>query len=192
MSGSARPSDQRGRWIFGYGSLVWRPDFAYLESREGYVRGWSRRFWQGSTDHRGVPGAPGRVVTLVADEAGECWGRAYLVAAETERAVFGLLDERERGGYARREIGLSLREEVREGAEAVRFTSVRGLVYIATAENPNYLGPDALDSIAAQVRSSRGPSGANLEYVLQLKEELLRMGAEDAHVFALAEILEAS
>ncbi|MFP8874530.1 MAG: gamma-glutamylcyclotransferase [Myxococcota bacterium] len=46
--------------------------------------------------------------------------------------------------------------------------------------------------MAAQVRSSRGPSGANVEYVLQLKKELRRMGAEDAHVFALAEILEAS
>ena len=47
-------------WIFGYGSLIWRPDFAFEESRIAVLMGWRRAFTQGSPDHRGTPRAPGR------------------------------------------------------------------------------------------------------------------------------------
>ena len=64
-------------WIFGYGSLMWRPDFEYCQCHNAWIDGWGRRFWQGSTDHRGVPGAPGRVATLVREPGAKCWGTAF-------------------------------------------------------------------------------------------------------------------
>lgn len=165
-------------WVFGYGSLVWRPDFPFAESRVAAISGWTRRFWQGSTDHRGVPGAPGRVVTLVAAPAETCWGRAYLIAARDREAVLNHLDYREKGGYSMHEVDMAF--------PATAADPARGLIYIATPGNPNWLGDAPLTEIAAQVRRSAGPSGHNVEYVVELANALKAMDARDSHVFDLA------
>ena len=168
-------------WVFGYGSLVWRPSIPFVEREPAWIEGFVRRFWQGSTDHRGVPGAPGRVVTLIEQPGGSCWGMAYRVAEADRNDVLATLDHREKGGYDRRGVTIHFRDR----------EPVTGLVYLATAENPNYLGPAPLDAIAAQVRLSVGPSGDNVEYVDSLARALREMGAEDEHVFALVDQLRA-
>ena len=166
-------------WIFGYGSLVWRPAFPFAERRGAWIDGFARRFWQGSIDHRGVPGAPGRVVTLEPEPNARCFGVAYRIADEETPRVLEGLDHRERGGYERRRLPLFFTD----GAVA------HGLVYVATPDNPNYLGPAPLEAIAAQVACARGPSGPNAEYVLRLAGALRELAAEDEHVFALERLL---
>ena len=172
-------------WIFGYGSLVWRPDFPFEDRLPAFIEGWSRRFWQGSTDHRGVPGAPGRVVTLMPLAEAICWGMAYRIGAADVPAVLSHLDYREKGGYRVERTRLNFPSH--EGAE--QTSDCEGLVYIATPENPNYFGPAAPETIAKQVRASRGPSGPNDEYVLRLAEALREIGAVDDHVFEIARLV---
>jgi len=180
-------------WLFGYGSLVWRPAFRFRRRHAASISGYVRRFWQGSADHRGVPERPGRVVTLLParEEAGHepqlepdadrahCWGTAYEIAAEDRGAILESLDHRERGGYTRLEIEMLIRTAC-EGSERVE-----GLVYVAGPTNSNYLGPASIAAIARQIATAAGPSGANPEYVFELARSLRSMGADDDHVFSV-------
>jgi cation transport regulator ChaC len=106
---------------------------------------------------------------------------AYRLEPEGFEPVLAALDRRERGGYERHEVVLDFPQD--------RGRRELGLVYVATPVNPDYLGPAGLGEIAQQVRAARGPSGPNLDYVLRLAEALREMGAEDAHVFALEQML---
>jgi cation transport regulator ChaC len=92
------------------------------------------------------------------------------------------LDHREKGGYARHSVRFVSEDERRRD-----FTV---LVYVAAPDNANYLGDAPLEHIAHQVRGSAGPSGDNVEYVLNLARELERLEIDDPHVAALAQLLD--
>ena len=157
-------------WVFGYGSLIWRPDFPFAERKRARIDGWVRRFWQGSHDHRGTPDAPGRVVTLIPQANARCVGIAYLI----EHDVFDHLDHREKNGYER--CGVTL--EFGDGR-------TDGVMYVAPHDNHAFLGDAPLDAIARQILVSRGPSGANVEYLYELARALRDLDADDRHVFEL-------
>lgn len=158
-------------WVFGYGSLIFKADFPFIERRPARIDHWQRRFWQGSHDHRGTPDAPGRVLTLVEVPGSSCKGMAYRVHPD----VFAHLDHREKNGYLRFEAPFHFDD----GSE------VNGLVYIASDDNAAWLGPASEWDIAQHIAASEGPSGPNDEYVLRLAHALRELDEVDAHVFAI-------
>jgi len=174
-------------WIFGYGSLLWRPGFPYVEAKTARVRGLSRRLEQGSPDHRGTPERLGRVATLVPAEDAHVGGLVYALAPEEADVILAALDEREQGGYDR----VTVRAEL-QGDDAERETILEAITWIARPGNPWHLGPAPFESMVADVLEARGPSGTNVEYVLRLAETLASLGFEDDHISALASAVRAA
>ena len=170
-----RINDMSGFWLFGYGSLIWRPDFPYLQKQVGTISGWSRKFWQGSHDHRGLPDAPGRVVTLVPEAGAHCGGMAFEVSGKHASGILSQLDFREKNGYERHQVDCWLNTG----------DTVNCLVYLAGASNHAYLGDAPIEVIAEQIKVSQGPSGTNRDYLLSLASALREHRLEDPHVFAL-------
>ncbi|KAJ9057259.1 hypothetical protein DSO57_1024365 [Entomophthora muscae] len=161
-------------WVFGYGSLIWKVDFPVEAQVNGYIKGYVRRFWQGSSDHRGTPQNPGRVVTLIPIETwdkendehpaffgGRVYGVAYKVAEDKVEEVRAHLDFREKNGYSLHQADI-FEDENEEP------TIQNAFVYIGTAENEAYIGPAPTLTIARHIFSSSGPSGPNSEYLYNL------------------------
>jgi len=169
-------------WIFGYGSLVWKVDFPYAQKLIGYIKGYDRRFWQASIDHRGTPEKPGRAVTLVpsSDPEARVWGAAYKIDDSRVNDVLLHLDHREVMGYEKVPIlfhpisshpmnelpGLAGQDQTEEeGRLPFEVT-----MYYGSSQNQNehYLGEASVDVIAKQILESVGPSGANKDYLFNL------------------------
>ena len=165
-------------WVFGYGSLVWKPGFQHGRILIGKVHGFARRFWQGNETHRGVPGKPGRVATLIEDSACETYGVAMELTGDE---ALDYLNNREMtlGGYIQK-ITLFHTADNKHPPFPV-------LVFVATPKSSYWLGPAEAHSIADQVISSSGPSGHNVEYVLRLADWFHQMlpHVHDDHLFSI-------
>lgn len=173
-------------FVFGYGSLLWNPNFPYEEAISGMVFGYSRRFWHLSPDHRGTPDSPGRVVSLVSDDEGSCWGIAYKIPDACVNQTLQYLDYRERAGYTLQTV---LFYPV-DGSEPFKLG-----VYIAESTQSNIYnsGPCTVDEIVKQIVRSKGCSGSNLEYALRLVDCQRRMAPDiwDEHLYQIeARLLE--
>ncbi len=166
-------------WVFGYGSIIWRPDIPYTAAYRATAANWSRRFWQGSHDHRGTADSPGRVLTLVPIKGERCEGRVFEVPDSAISATLSLLDYREKNGYERQQLCV----------ETVEVGTVEALTYIAPEHNEAWLGDAGSQVIADHIRKSHGPSGSNIDYVLSLHDALLADNIHDAHIAEIAGLL---
>eukprot|EP00388_Colpodella_angusta_P002704 GDKJ01009473.1.p1 GENE.GDKJ01009473.1~~GDKJ01009473.1.p1 ORF type:complete len:220 (+),score=33.19 GDKJ01009473.1:37-660(+) len=172
--------------VFGYGSLCWRPDFAHDLQIPGYIRGFKRRFWQASMDHRGTPEFPGRVLTLIESDcsADRVYGIGFRVPADKAVEVLKELDFREKGGYIRRKIQFTCMDE-KQHFEAI--------VYVGTEDNPNF-SPTSEDQngfaeTASIISKAHGPSGRNIDYFLKLRDFFLEREIRDPYLDSLHETL---
>lgn len=166
-------------WVFGYGSLIWRPGFAYLSRQPALLPGAHRRLCVYSFRHRGTEQQPGLVFGLV--RGGSCRGMAFEVAAEHWDEVHDYLAEREmdRGVY-------------REAVRPIRLadgSTTSALAFLVDQAHVQYAGKLEIDEQVRLVRAGRGESGPNPEYVLETASHLRAMGIADRNVDELVKAL---
>ena len=152
-------------WVFGYGSLIWKVGFPFTQKVVGYVKGYKRRFWWWSEDHRGIPGNPGRVVNLLpGEEESSVWGVAYHIEDDLWNSeVKDQLDHREKGGYTQHVTKFFPHDP------AIITEPISVTLYLGDESHRQYAGPDSLEKMANTILHSIGPSGPNKEYLYNLE-----------------------
>ncbi|HSD92652.1 MAG TPA: gamma-glutamylcyclotransferase [Methyloceanibacter sp.] len=168
-------------WVFGYGSLMWRPGFDFIEQAPAALIGAHRSLCIYSFHHRGTQDHPGLVLGL--DEGGACRGIAFRVAQANVDATLSYLREREQvtDVYLEAMKPVSLLDGSSRELEA--------LCYIADRAHPQYAGRLSLEAQARLVRSAVGRAGANVDYVLNTARHLEEAGIHDVELMALAQRL---
>ncbi len=172
-------------WVFGYGSLMWRPDFRYAERRQADLPGYRRRFCIRSIRYRGTEEAPGLVLGLDHDAGAACRGVAFRVEDDDADEVREYLREREQvtGVYQEATRPVNLLEGRRGRAEA--------LVFIVNRDHGQYAGDWPLDRQARVIARAVGPAGPNCVYLHNTVEHLIEMGVRDAELEELDELVRA-
>ena len=168
-------------WVFGYGSLIWRPGFDHVERVPARLTGAHRGLCVFSHVHRGTPEKPGLVLGL--DLGGACRGIAYRVAKKNRAETIAYL-------RAREQVTMVYRETVR-GVTLLTSPErrVQAVVYMVDRGHPQYAGRLDLAMQLHLVRQGHGQSGANRDYVLSTVHALEALGLRDRDLHLLAERL---
>lgn len=163
---AGQPDD--GLWVFGYASLIWRPDFEFTQSRPARVQGWHRALQMWSRINRGTPECPGLVFALLT--GGSCQGMAFHVTANNVEHTLQNLWEREMptGVYDAR----WLRCTTAQGP-------VRALAFTLPRSSPNFCGVLSDVQYAQIFKEASGRYGTTLDYAQQTYHGLLREGIRD-------------
>ncbi len=172
--------DGEDLWVFGYGSLMWRPGFDFLERVPARLIGLHRALCVYSFVHRGTPERPGLVLGL--DRGGMCRGIAFRVAAAAREKTIAYLRSREQvtSVYLVTTRRIELEEE--------KQRQVRALCFIVDRGHVQYAGRLSLAESVHHVQG-RGSSGANREYVLETVTALEALGYRDTDLHLIAERL---
>ncbi|MDX8445718.1 gamma-glutamylcyclotransferase [Mesorhizobium captivum] len=161
-------------WVFGYGSLIWRPGFAHVETRRARLYGYRRSLCVYSFVHRGTRERPGLVLGL--DRGGSCIGLAFRVPGDLRNEVLSYLRERElvTSVYLERMLDVRL-----DGNETGSGTTVEAVAFIVDRAHEQYAGGLDAGHAAEVVRGAVGQSGRNEDYVSSTVEHLKALGIRD-------------
>jgi len=167
-------------WIFGYGSLMWRPDFAFIEQHVAVLRGYHRALCVYSHVHRGTRERPGLVLGL--KRGGSCKGIAFRVAAKAADATLAYLRAREQvtDVYLEASCRVTLSDK----------RAVSAVCYIADPKHEQYAGSLERAELVRFVTQGVGVSGANPDYVRNTQSHLRALGIRDATLEWLIDRLE--
>lgn len=165
-------------WVFGYGSLMWQPDFPVAEARVARVTGWHRSFCMWSIHHRGTVASPGLVLALDAADGGVCDGLALRVTPGAEAETLAMLRERELVTSAYLETVLPV--GFADGGAAL------ALAYVIDPAHPQHTGPLALEDQARIIAGASGGRGPNRDYLWATVAHLEELGIADPDLRWLA------
>ena len=155
-------------WIFGYGSLMWRPGFAHDRAVRARIEGWRRGFCIYSTHHRGTHARPGLVLAL--DRGGACSGLAFRVPAQDAAITLAYLRAREQVNGVYREQPVKARLDDGSGE------TIDAIAYVAERHHPSYAGRLSLVDQVRLIRGTAGISGPNLLYLISTLQRLEELG----------------
>ncbi len=156
-------------WIFGYGSLIWNPGFELVERQKATLHGLHRSLCIYSWVHRGTQEKPGLVLGL--DQGGSCQGMAMKAAAENRTQVIDYLRAREMVTAVYLECWRKIALTSGEAVDA--------LVYRVDQTSPQYARGLSLDHQADIIRTARGGSGHNTDYVKSTVAAMQQEGIRD-------------
>ena len=151
------PMDRTPLWVFGYGSLLWNPGFAPVETQIARLDGYHRSFCMWSIHHRGSEEDPGLVLALDRAKKASCHGVALRVADDETDAVLAALRERELISSAYYEDMVLL-----EGTDGRKLNA---LAYIINQDHRQYCGGLELERQAQVIAHAQGGMGPNSEYL---------------------------
>lgn len=166
-------------WVFGYGSLIWRPGFDFLEEQKAVLHGKHRALCIHSWVHRGTRERPGLVLGL--DAGGSCKGLARRVAAAKREPVIAYLRERElvTNVYKERWVRIMLADG----------SKVMALTYVVDQTHNQYASGLSLEETVERVRLGEGKSGRNIDYVQSTVESLASLGIRDRSLERICKLL---
>ena len=170
----------REYWVFGYGSLMWKPGFAFLEQQPARLHGYHRALCVYSWVHRGTPDRPGLVLGL--DRGGSCRGIAFKVADERWKDVVDYL-------RAREQVTMVYREEQLKARLLLENRVVEVLAYVVDRRHAQYAGALSPRDQAHIVANARGQSGENREYVENTLAHMREEGIRDERLAGVGALL---
>ena len=167
-----------GFWVFGYGSLMWAPEFPVAESVIAQADGWRRSFCLRSVCHRGTEGRPGLVLGLEPQPRHICTGLALRVEDALWPGVIA--------GIRTRELVTEAYREARVPLALADGRRVEALTYVMRPEHWQYAAGLSPDEQAAIIAAAQGGRGPNADYLYNTVAHLADLGIPDDDLADLA------